>query len=111
MIPDPSVRYAASVPDRPFATMPDDELADEIAFARIHANDGRDLVLRRKQARRLAELLSEQGHRQWLAMDLNFPIPKIDAPSSTIREVSSGDETVAQPLVGVCSVTNSEPKC
>jgi len=55
-----------SVPDRPFATMPDAELADEIAFARMHANDGRDMAVRRKQARRLAELLGEQGQRESL---------------------------------------------
>ncbi len=55
-----------SVPDRPFARMPDAELADEIAFARIHANEGRDMMVRRAQAQRLAELLSEQGQRNWL---------------------------------------------
>jgi hypothetical protein len=46
--------------------MPDAELADEIAFARIHANEGRDMMVRRAQAQRLAELLSEQGQRNWL---------------------------------------------
>jgi hypothetical protein len=55
-----------SVSDRPFATLTDAELADEIAFARIHANEGRDMRLRRAQSKRLAELLSEQGQREWV---------------------------------------------
>jgi hypothetical protein len=52
--------------------MSDDELADEVAFARLHANEGRDMALRRTQARRLAELLSEQGQRSWLKDGVPF---------------------------------------
>ena len=58
---------AASTPERPFATMSDAELRDEIAFARIHATTGKDMALRRKAGRKLAELLGESGHREWVA--------------------------------------------
>jgi hypothetical protein len=53
--------------DRPFATMSDAELRDEIAFARVHATTGTDLVMRRKHGKRLALLLDESGHREWVA--------------------------------------------
>ena len=54
-----------SVPDRPFQAMPDAELADEIAYARICANV-KDPKIKRKFAARLAELLGESGQREWV---------------------------------------------
>ncbi len=54
-----------SVPDRPFATMPDAELADEIAHARIYSQS-KDPKIKRKFAARLAELLGESGQREWV---------------------------------------------
>ena len=51
-----------SVPDRPFQAMPDAELADEIAYARIYAQS-KDPKIKRKFAARLAELLGESGQR------------------------------------------------
>lgn len=47
--------------------MPDAELRDEIAWARIHATSGKDMVKRREFARKLADLLGEAGHREWVA--------------------------------------------
>ncbi len=55
----------SSVPDRPFQAMPDAELADEIAYARIYANS-KDPKIKRKFAARLAELLGESGQREWV---------------------------------------------
>lgn len=55
---------APAVPDRHYMAMPDAELRDEIAYARIHATTGTDLELRRKSGRKLAELLAEEGRRQ-----------------------------------------------
>ena len=54
-----------SVPDRPFQAMPDAELADEIAHARIYAKS-KDQNTKRKFAARLAELLGESGQREWV---------------------------------------------
>ncbi len=54
-----------SVPDRPFQAMPDAELADEIAHARICAQS-KDQKIKRKFAARLAELLGESGQREWV---------------------------------------------
>jgi hypothetical protein len=47
--------------------MSDAELRDEITYARIHATTGTDMPLRRKFGRRLAELLGEASHREWVA--------------------------------------------
>ena len=55
----------SSVPDRPYQAMPDDELADEIAYARIYANS-KDPKIKRKFAGRLAELMGESGQREWV---------------------------------------------
>ena len=54
-----------SVPDRPYQAMPDAELADEIAYARICAQS-KDPKIKRKFAGRLAELLGESGQREWV---------------------------------------------
>ena len=52
----------SSAPDRPFQAMPDAELVDEIAYARICAQS-KDQKIKRKFAARLAELLGESGQR------------------------------------------------
>lgn len=54
-----------SIPDRPYQAMPDAELADEIAYARIYAQS-KDPKIKRKFAARLAELLGESGQREWV---------------------------------------------
>ena len=45
--------------------MPDAELADEIAYARIYAQS-KDPKIKRKFSARLAELLGESGQREWV---------------------------------------------
>ena len=55
----------SSVPDRPYQAMPDAELADEIAYARIYAQS-KDPKIKSKCAARLAELLGESGQREWV---------------------------------------------
>lgn len=59
-------RPFAPSPLRPFAAMPDAELRDEIEFARVHATTGKDMAMRRKFGKRLAELMGEQGRRESL---------------------------------------------
>lgn len=48
---------------RPFRGMPDDELADEITYAREAIATTRDVKVRKKMQGKLAELLGEQAIR------------------------------------------------
>lgn len=102
----------SSSPDRPYATLSAFELD-----ARITANlTSQTVVMGSRNAaakrvlsslrRSLAELLAEQSHREWLAMDLTFPIPKIDADRSIVREVSSGDCRLTDGGNAVCAEGN-----
>ena len=72
-----------SSPDRPHATLSDFELVTRISANRT----SQTVVMGQRNAaakrvlsslrRSLAELLAEQSHREWLAMDSTFPIPKM----------------------------------
>ena len=61
----PHSRGFMSSPDRPYATLPDDALADEIAYQREIISHAAPKYIRPAQAK-LAELLGEAGHREWL---------------------------------------------
>ena len=61
----PHARGFMSSPDRPFATMPDAELVDEIAYQREIISHAAPKYIRPAQ-NKLAELLGEAGHREWL---------------------------------------------
>lgn len=56
-------------------SLPDDALADEIAYALDVIGSTRDMKLRRKWQQKLAELYGEQGRRS--DFDTDFPIPRI----------------------------------
>lgn len=73
-----------STPDRPHATTEPDELASRQKWLRNQrdrlsnprtAADKRTLAIIKRD---LSEVDSELAHREWLAMDANYPIPKID---------------------------------
>ena len=57
--------------DRPFATLSDAALADEIAYQREIISHAAPKYVRPAQAK-LAELLGEVGHREWLRDGVPF---------------------------------------